>query len=119
MPDLNLSHTVSDDGNTLKIAATGRLAIDTVQPLQSLLMELIAPVSSIQLDLSAIDGIDLAGVQLICSACRTALDAHKRFNFTGSLAADVTKAIGDSGLQRQATCRHNDNLPCIWCGGIN
>lgn len=119
MSDLNLSHTVSDDGSTLKIAVTGRLAINTAPALHSLLLEQITPVTSIQLDLSAVDEIDLAGMQLICSACRTALDAQKRFNFSGCMAPEVKKAIDTVGLQRQSACKHNADLPCIWCGGIN
>ena len=119
MSDLTLSHTISGDGNTIKILAVGRLAIDTAPALQTLLLEQIAPVSNIQLDLSGVDEIDLAGMQLIRSACRTALDTHKHFNFTGCMPSDVKKAISDVGLQRQTTCKHTADLPCIWCGGMN
>lgn len=119
MSDLTMTHSTSSDGGTLSISVTGRLAIDTAPALHSLLLEQSAPVSSIQLDLSAINEIDLAGMQLVCSACRTALDAKKHFNLAGCIAPDVRKAIDTVGLQRQITCKHNADLPCIWCGGIN
>ncbi len=119
MSDLTLTHSTSSDGSTLSISVAGKLAIDTAPALHSLLLEQSGPVANIQMDVSAVDEIDLAGVQLICSACRTALDAQKRFNFAGCMAPDVKKAIDTVGLQRQTTCKHNADLPCIWCGGIN
>ncbi|MGE0917309.1 STAS domain-containing protein [Trichlorobacter lovleyi] len=119
MSDLQLTHSLLADGATLKISVAGRLAIDTAAELQNLLLEQLDTVSSIQLDLSAVEDIDLAGMQLICSACRTNLEVKKHFNFTGCMAPVVKESIGAIGLQRQTTCKHNDDLPCIWCGGMN
>jgi anti-anti-sigma factor len=119
MSDLILSHTMRDNGNTLQITATGRLVIDTAAELQRLLLEQTGQADTIQLDLSALDDIDLAGLQVICSACRTNLDTHHHFNFTGCMNSGVQKIIGNAGLHRQATCKHNADLPCIWCGGMN
>ena len=119
MPDLNLSHTVSNDGTTLTVMAAGKLAIDTATELHQLLLDQISTVQKIQLDLSGIHEIDLAGMQLICSACRTSLDDRRNFNFSGCMPTAVKAAIAAVGLQRQTTCKHNADLPCIWCGGIN
>jgi anti-anti-sigma regulatory factor len=119
MSDLQLTHVTSDDGSILKINVAGRLAIDTAPELQHLLLEQSGTSASIQLDLSALEELDLSGAQLICSACRTSLDAHKRFNFSGTMSPDVKKSLAAIGLQRQMTCKHNDDLSCIWCGGIN
>ena len=118
MSDLTLSYTLSPDGSTLQISAAGRLAIDTAAELHGLLLE-ETTATNILLDVSGIEEIDLAGMQLICSACRTALGVQKRFNFSGCMPPDVKKAIETVGLQRQSTCKHNTDLPCIWCGGIN
>jgi ABC-type transporter Mla MlaB component len=119
MSDLNLSYTVSNDGTTLTVTAAGKLAIDTATELHQLLLDQISIVRKIQLDLSGIHEIDLAGMQLICSACRTSLDDKKSFNFSGCMPATVKTAITAIGLQRQSACKHNADLPCIWCGGIN
>ena len=118
MSDLTLTHSTSSDGSTLKISAAGRLSIDTAAELHGLMLEETAS-TSILLDVSGIEEIDLVGMQLICSACRTALNAQKRFNFSGCVSLDVKKAIETVGLQRQSTCKHNADLPCIWCGGMN
>ncbi|MDK9718819.1 MAG: STAS domain-containing protein [Trichlorobacter sp.] len=118
MSDLNLTRSISNDGTTLTINVAGRLAIDTAAELRSLLLEEAAP-TNIQLDVASLETLDLAGLQLICSACRTALDAQKRFNFSGGMTPDVKKAVETVGLQRQTTCKHYADLPCIWCGGMN
>jgi anti-anti-sigma factor len=119
MSDLHLTHTVSNDGTTVTITVAGKLAIDTASELHQLLLDQSSSVQKVQLDLSNLDWIDLSGLQLICSACRTSLDNQKHFNFLGCMSPDIKKTISDSGLQRQTTCKHNADLPCIWCGGMN
>lgn len=119
MSDLAISHAVSDDGVTLEITLGGRLAIDTAPELLQLLRIQVPAVQKVRLNVAALSDVDLAGMQLICSACRTALAHNHSFNFSGSLAPCVQKAIGTVGLQRYTTCKHNTNNPCIWCGGLN
>ena len=119
MSDLQLTQSVSADNSCLQINAAGRLCIDTAAELQQFLLAQATQGSTVKLDLSAIDDIDLTGIQVICSACRTMLDNSRPFQLTGSLPAAVTSAKEALGLQRQIACKHNDNKPCIWCGGLN
>lgn len=119
MADLSVTHSLLADGTTLKVNITGRLAIDTSTELKDLLLEQIDKVNSIQLDISALEEVDLAGIQLICSACRKSLDLKKRFNFSGCVPPVVKEAIAAIGLQRQINCKHNNDLSCLWCGGMN
>lgn len=119
MSDLQLTHTASGDGSCLQINAAGRLCIDTAAELQQFLLAQTMQSTTVKLDLSAIDAIDLAGIQVICSACRTFLNNHKPFNLTGSPSSAVTSAKEALGLQRQSICKHNNNQSCIWCGGLN
>lgn len=119
MSDLQLTQAASTDGSSLQITAAGRLCIDTAAELQQLLLQPAMQSSTVKLDLAAIDDVDLAGIQVVCSACRTMLDHKKQFNLTGSLSPALTSAKEALGLQRQTVCKHNDNQPCIWCGGLN
>jgi len=119
MSDLHLTHLPSNNGTSLQINAAGRLCIDTAAELQQFLLEQTTRSSAIKLDLTAIESIDLAGIQVICSACRTMLENNKQFNLTGSPSSAVTSAKEALGLHRQTACKHNDNQPCIWCGGLN
>ncbi len=119
MSELNISNTVAGNGTSLKITIAGKLTIENAAELQTNLLGNCNKMENIQLDISAVDEIDLAGMQLICSACRTNLDAKRQFNFTGCISEAVKSAISAVGLQRQITCKHNADLPCLWCGGIN
>jgi len=119
MSDLNISHTLSSDGTLLEVVLEGRLAIDTAPELLALLQAQLPAANRTKLDVTSLAEVDLAGMQLICSACRTALESGHSFNFSGSLSPCVQEAIIAVGLQRHATCKHNTDQPCLWCGGLN
>jgi len=119
MSDLTISHTLSTDGTLLEVALEGRLAIDTVPELLTLLQTQLPAANKTKLDVARLTEVDLAGMQLICSACRTALENGHSFNFSGSLAPCVQEAIGVVGLQRHTICKHTKDKPCLWCGGLN
>lgn len=119
MSDLAVSHTLSQDGSVLEVSISGRLAIDTAPTLLELFTTQMPAAQKIRLSVSSLEEIDLAGMQLICSACRTALAEGKSFNFRDTLPPCVQEAINVIGLKRYTTCKHNITLPCIWCGGLN
>ena len=119
MSDLTISHTLSGDGTLLEVALAGRLAIDTTPELLALLREQLPTASKTRLNVAALTDIDLSGMQLICSACRTAQEKGHSFNFSASLAPCVQEAISVVGLQRHTTCKHTIDQPCLWCGGLN
>lgn len=119
MSDLTITHTLSSDGTLLEVALAGRLAIDTAPELLTLLRTQLPTAHRTKLDVASLTEVDLSGMQLICSACRTAVENGHSFNFSGSPAPCVQTAIGAVGLQRHVTCRHNTQNPCLWCGGLN
>lgn len=119
MSDLNISHSLSSDGTLLEIVLEGRLAIDTTPELLALLRAQLSAVNKTKLNVAALTDVDLSGMQLICSACRTALENRQSFNFSGNLAPCVQEAITAVGLQRHTICKHNVDKPCLWCGGLN
>ncbi len=119
MSDLNITNAVTENGKSLNITISGKLTIETAAELQTTFLKSIDNIKDIKLDISTVQEIDIAGMQVICSACRTYLDAKRQFNFTGCMAQAVKSAISAVGLQRQITCKHNADLPCLWCGGIN
>lgn len=119
MSDLQLKHTLSDNGQTLHISVSGRLGIDTVSELHVLLQEQLPNALKLSLDLSLLEQLDLTGAQLICSACQTAVTSGKSFNFTHMLSDSLRQTITNLGLHRIATCIHTPDHTCIWCGGIN
>lgn len=115
MDELTLTHSI--DNNTLEITVSGRLAIDTAANLLTLFKEQLASAKRVTLHMDEVTEIDLVGIQLICSACRSASQADKRLNFSGALPGAMKSAISEIGLQRYTTCKHNTDMPCIWYQG--
>jgi len=116
--ELNLSHSVSADNSTIEIKVGGRLAIDTAPGLIQLLTE-NSRCHSTRVDLSALQEIDLSGLQLLCSACRTALNESRIFHIAGLRPAAISNIIGSAGVDSQKTCRQHPEIQCIWYEGAN
>ena len=117
MSELIIRPLACIDGNSIEIALAGSLCIENAAELQQCLLAQAPQTGSIRLNLVELEAIDLAGLQVICSACRTMLGAGKTFSFAGKLPDTVKETLIKIGLQRQSTCKHNNELPCIWCGG--
>lgn len=120
MSDLIFNHSISADGTVKTISIAGRLAIDTASELHGFLKEQLSDGPELLvLDLAELDDLDIAGVQLICSTCHTALDNGKKFQF-GSAVPEVLKhAKQQLGITHITQCKYKANTPCIWFGGLN
>lgn len=118
MSDLTLSHTLNEAGQ-LTISIGGRLAIDTTAALRNFILEQLPAAQSVCLDTSALEEIDLTGMQLICSACFTALSENRAFTFSAVRASCMAQAVDTLGFKDYKVCKHNSEISCIWCGGIN
>ena len=119
MDTLQLTHTRPGDGQTSQIQICGRLAIDTAAELHVLLRSELETANRLTLDLSALETMDLTGIQLLCSACRTATSTGKRFDLSPPPSTAVRQLIVELGLQRYTTCKHNTDIPCIWHQGAH
>ena len=117
MDELKLEHGMADE-NTLQIKIEGRLCIDTANELLALLRDKIPNATRIKLDVAGISEIDLPGLQLICSACRTALVQNRKFGFKTELPENMKAMVDSIGLQRSVICKHNADMACIWSGGL-
>lgn len=117
MDELLLDHNISD-GNTLNIIIKGRLCIDTAPELLTLLKNTVSGAARIKIDPAGVTETDLSGIQLICSACRTALTEQKKFGFKSDLPDCMKSVVESIGLQRSVSCKHNADMACIWSGGL-
>lgn len=79
----------------MKIA--GRLDIYSANDITDALAECLATHPELLLDLSDVESCDIAGVQLICSAQKSAAASHKAFLLTAA-SPQVTRACADAGL---------------------
>lgn len=78
------------------------------------LQEALAAHRPVLLDLSAVTGIDLAGLQLICSAHRTAVATGTGFSLSTPLSPLLTARAREAGFPRQAVCVGDLECACLW-----
>jgi ABC-type transporter Mla MlaB component len=66
------------------------------------------------LDLSAVSEIDLAGLQLICAAHRSAHEVGASLEISTPLPDHIVTLIHQSGFPRQSSCLPDCNSFCMW-----
>ena len=111
-----LTRTCRENGEIL-ITSGDRLTIENAAAFMLLLREGLEESQFVSLEFEDGVEVDITGLQLICSACRTAVACDKTFASHGPLPLALEKIIAASGAQRSAVCKHNLNLNCIWFGG--
>jgi len=86
----------------------GNCVIQELQPLQKTMLELVeSERSSVELDLSGIEAIDTAGVQLLAVCRNNALEKEKIFRIT-AVSEAVREALEITGLESMLEDSKND-----------
>jgi anti-anti-sigma regulatory factor len=96
------------------VSVVGSFDIMQVQDACTRLQEALTSCGEVVLDLSAVDGIDLAGLQLVCAAHRTALEQGVRFSLVRPLTPVVEERALTAGFATPIPCQGGDGTPCIW-----
>lgn len=102
---------------TLKVA--GRVTIGQAGGFRETLLEALAAVDELQVDLSGVTDIDLTGLQLLCAAHQSAGKGGKRFGISDCGNEVFRKVVADAGFQRHIGCACDTTSSCIWLGGEN
>ena len=81
------------------IKVKGNCVIQELEPLQKIMLDTIeSERSSVQIDLSEVEAIDTAGVQLLVVCRKNALEIGKTFQIT-STSESVSDALKITGLE--------------------
>jgi anti-anti-sigma factor len=107
----------SGDSDVVVMAIAGPMTVQYAGELRDHLLEVFAKAKNVTVDLSGVTDIDVAGLQLLCSAHRTADYAKTRFAMTGGQGAVIREAAEVAGLQRQTGCSEDVCNTCLWIGG--
>jgi anti-sigma B factor antagonist len=91
--------------NRSPLKLSGSLNIQTAEPLKSTLVEYVKTHSPVLIDVSEVQSFDAIGIQLLCSARKTAEDAKKAFRIEGTTPA-FTKALEEIGLRPETSGRY-------------
>ncbi len=97
----------------------GALTVQRAAELKAVLVDALARADAVAVDLGGVTEVDLCGLQLLCSATRTAARSGKRFALTGRTADAVRRAAAEAGVCVRSGCGADDPAKCPWKGGTD
>jgi anti-anti-sigma regulatory factor len=102
---------------TLKI--TGNATISEAFALREALIEALKGGGELEVDVTGLTGVDLAGLQLLCAAHQSAEQAGQRFEVIDQGNEIFRQVVADAGFQRHVGCACDITSSCIWVQGEN
>ncbi len=98
----------------------GELNIQDAVRLKETLAEAFAHAKTLSLDLSGMTGIDVACMQVLCSAHKTFMRSNKSFAVQGRGTTSFERSVKDGGYTRTSGCHEDKKCTCLWLiGGRN
>lgn len=89
---------MNDGGSAIRLSPEGSLGIDRAAALRVSLLEAFEKGGPVELDLSAVDDVDLSCVQLLYAARREAVERKLSFHLVGSLAKRLVRKLRNGGF---------------------
>ena len=112
-----LNSSVRENGEII-ITSGDRLTIENAAEFTRLVREALAGYSTVLVEFDAKVEFDITGLQILCSACKSAAAAGKTFTYRGPQPQGLVDIIAASGAERNTICKHNNDSACIWFGGV-
>lgn len=118
MSAYSIAKNANSDGS-ITVVLCGSLSIETSGELHKVLAESLDESAQVMLNLRALENIDITGMQVICSGCKTAAKMGRGYECEPDSMPGCMVGFGSSiGGPQGLPCSQNDNKPCIWFGGI-
>ena len=111
-----LNSSVRENGDVF-ITSGKSLTIENAAEFSRILREALEAAKLVAIEFEPDVAIDITGVQVLCSACKSAAQGGKKITYRGPQPQAMTDIIFNSGAGRHAVCKHNNNSTCIWFGG--
>ena len=111
-----LNSSCRENGDIM-ITSGDRLTIENAADFARLVRESLESSKSVAVEFEPDVEIDITGMQIICSACKSAAVNGHSFTFYGLKPPKMADLIVVSGAERNAACKHNNDATCIWFGG--
>lgn len=99
------------------ISSGDRLTIENAVDFTRLAREALETASPVVVEFEAQVEIDITGVQVLCSACKSAAVNGSSFTYGGPQPQGLAAIMAACGAGRHAACKHISDVSCIWFGG--
>ncbi len=107
----------ADADGSRTVVINGDMTIENAAEIRSALLQALSGGGRLLLDMRKVTGIDLAGLQLLCAAHRSAIACNKDFRVCGTDGEAVRSVSRDAGFPRHIGCVKDIHKTCIWAGG--
>ena len=105
-----------DKDNTRILRVQGALSIQDSSTLRGCLLGALDSPERLLLDLTGAGAIDLACIQVLCSAHKTFSNAQKTIGITGKLPEGIMRSLSSVAIVPDA-CDRESHGPCLWATG--
>jgi anti-anti-sigma regulatory factor len=109
--------TSSNQPGSVVIKIAGDMTVPYASEIRDRLIAAFDQSDTITVDLSKVAGIDVSGLQLLCSAHRSSIQLKKVYKIIGRGIDMLWEAADMSGQLRQKGCAPDIGGTCIWTGG--
>lgn len=113
-----LNSSCRENGEII-ISSGDRLTIENASEFARIINEALNSSKNVAIEFESALEVDITGLQLICSACKSAAAKGCNFSYHGLMPPALTDMIIASGAARYTVCRHNNDSTCIWFGGTH
>lgn len=100
------------------VSVSGPMTVQYLAPLRDALIDAFTAGNGVRLDTREVTGIDVAGLQLICSAHRTSMAERKQFSVEGLENSVIAAAARATGFFRHIGCAQDLDKTCVWARGV-
>lgn len=101
--------------NSLVLHLNGSVIIENAEDLKRALLNAMSKETCLMIDVSQVDTIDIYGLQLLCSACRSLIKENKQLTWKNGIPPLLVKIIQESGFARSHGCRVcPEHIHCLW-----
>lgn len=104
-------------GGTVVLKVGGELTIPFAGEFRGALLDAFDAAARVIVNLEGVSAADITGLQLLCSAHRSACAREKALCVEGMTNPVVAEAAGLAGFRRHVGCAVDVGKSCIWIGG--
>jgi len=106
--------TVEQTGGMGVLHLKGALTIQQAGDLKDALLRVLSNAEQVGLSLEQVTEVDISGLQVLCSAFRTALTRNRRLLLSGPIPKSFSRTAADSGFSCRSGCSADPKTRCPW-----
>ncbi|MBI5847461.1 MAG: STAS domain-containing protein [Nitrospirae bacterium] len=109
-----MEYRVEQNNGMADIAFSGAVTIEQMPEMKKVLADALHDAQQVRVDFSQADDVDLACLQTLCSAHRTAGGVDKELSINENRSAAFMKSVKAAGYVRHTGCKLGKTDTCLW-----